>query len=145
MAPLRMCRNWFVNLDNMKTLISIISVYLFVSCQSQEIAFKAEKVESEKLTVIEVFNDFQYHSTVNDSLLEEGKATLNDEKLILTPKPESSLTSLIHNREFRIVGKELCGIKYEQLSTDSSRTTLVAPVEELDKENCFEIKKPFDK
>ena len=130
----------------MKTLISIISVYLFVSCQSpKEIAFKAEKVEAEKLTVIEVFNDYQYHLTFNDSLLEEGKATLNDEKLILTPKPESSLISLIHNREFSIVGNELCGIKYEQQSTDSSRTTLVAPIEVLDKENCFEIKKPFDK
>jgi len=113
-----------------------------VSCQGpKEIIFRAEKVETENITAIEIYQDYQYQMIVNDSLLEEGEANLNGQKLILTPKPKNILTSLIHHREFSIDGNELCVIRYEQESKDSTRTTLVAPIEELDKENCFEIKK----
>src|SRR5690554_658959 len=93
----------------MKTLISIISVYFFVSCQGpKEIIFRAEKVETENITAIEIYQDYQYQMIVNDSLLEEGEANLNGQKLILTPKPKNILTSLIHHREFSIDGNEFC-------------------------------------
>jgi hypothetical protein len=81
---------------------------------------------------------------LNDSLLEKGQAQLNGQKLILTPKPNSPLNSLIHNREFKIMDRRLCSITYEQQSTDTTRSTLVAPVEAIDKKNCFEIEKSFN-
>lgn len=130
----------------MKILFLHILVYLlfFTSCQSpKDSIFIAVKDDMGKSVEIEIFKDYMYKMSVNDSLLEEGQARLNGQKLILTPKPKSSLNSLVHNRVFRVVNSRLCNIIYEQKSTDTTRSTLVAPVENLDKKNCFEIKKSF--
>lgn len=130
----------------MKILFLHIAAYLlfFTSCQSsKDCIFKAVKDDIGKSVEIEIYKDYQYELSVNDTLFEKGQAQFNGQKLILTPKPNKPLNSLLHNREFRIIESRLCSIVYEQQSTDTTRSTLVAPIETIDEKDCYEIKKSF--
>jgi hypothetical protein len=103
--------------------------------------FVAIQKKENKLFIMNIYKDYQYTITVDNMVFEEGKSLVDNDKIILSQNPASSLNTLIRNREYKIFSDKICRIKYVQLNTDANRRELVKPIEEIDNLDCFEIKK----
>ncbi|MDR0941352.1 MAG: hypothetical protein LBM68_03905 [Bacteroidales bacterium] len=110
------------------------------SCQSSnESIFKAVKYDTGKSLAIEIYSDYSYILTVNDTIFEEGRAQFNDQQVLLTPKTNNSFITLLRHREFEIADNQLCNVMYTPQNTDSTRQTLVLPIKAIDDKECYEI------
>jgi hypothetical protein len=122
-------------------LLFFLSIYLIsLSCHSsRKKIFEAIQEEFNPAKQITIFDNYEYVIKRNDSILEEGRAQLTGQKLILSPKPQSPFKTLIINHEFAIIANRLCAIRYLQQNSDSSKMLLVKPVPEINEHDCYLI------
>ncbi len=124
----------------MMKIFSIIGLlFLIASCNSNNEIFRAVKIDNYK-TEISIFENKQYIIKVNNSITEKGNIHLKENRLTLVPKPDNHLIiTLIHSKEYKILGNNLCEFHYQSQERDSSQANLLlTPIKEL-KEDCFKI------
>jgi hypothetical protein len=116
----------------------IVMFFVFASCQSpNESIFKAVRYDAGKSLAIEIYPDYSYTLTVNDTIVDEGRAQLNEQQVVLIPKIENVLHTLSHRSEFEIRDNQLCTVLNTQQNSDS--TLLLPPIKAIDDRECYEI------
>lgn len=129
----------------MRTHYFIPAVLLvLLSCGEMEIIFKATRLQQKGTERIEVYKDWNYSIYLNDSLVKSGNASLiNNDKLILTSKPNSRRQTLIQSQEYLIQGDNLCVLTRKD-NQDTAQLELRIPKQVVNENDCFIIEKKFN-
>lgn len=129
----------------MRTHYFIPAVLLvLLSCNEMEIIFKATKLQQKGTERIEVYKDWNYSIYLNDSLVKSGSASLlNNDKLILTSKPNSRRQTLIQSQEYLIQGDKICSLIRKD-NQDTAQLELRIPKQVVNENDCFIIEKKFN-